>query len=161
MLLLCKAISNKARASWGALPRGPLTRNLPWTQVVARPLASLERKPQLRPCMICMSLSIANENDVCRQSQEVQKRQRYGAKAPVESIEDHYRVNHFLLYIDHRRHIYTFAISPRPESHFLRLCELEMLYVHRNDTVGQVNPEAVLKRWDSRGNRKIHLAFTD
>ena len=28
-------------------------------------------------------------------------------------------------------------------------------------TVGHVNPEAVLKRWDSSGNRKIHLAFTE
>jgi len=42
-----------------------------------------------------------------------------------------------------------------------RLCWLAMLHVHRNDTVGQVNPEAVLKRWDSSGNREIHLAFTD
>jgi hypothetical protein len=33
--------------------------------------------------------------------------------------------------------------------------------VHRNDTVGQVIPEAVLKRPNSSGNRKIHLAFTD
>ena len=40
-----------------------------------------------------------------------------------------------------------------------RLCRSAML--HRNDTVGQVNPEAVLKRWNSSGNRKIHLAFTD
>ena len=38
---------------------------------------------------------------------------------------------------------------------------LAMYHVHRNDTVGQVNPEAVLKRWDSSGNRKTHLAFTD
>jgi len=42
-----------------------------------------------------------------------------------------------------------------------RLCGLAMLHVHSNDTVGQVNPEAVLKRWDSSSNRKIHLAFTD
>ena len=41
------------------------------------------------------------------------------------------------------------------------MCELAMIYVHRNDTVGQVIPEAVLKRRDSSGNRKIHLAFTD
>ena len=27
-----------------------------------------------------------------------------------------------------------------------------MRHVHRNDTVGQVNPETVLKRWDSSGN---------
>jgi hypothetical protein len=26
---------------------------------------------------------------------------------------------------------------------------------------GQVNPEAVLKRWDLSGNSKIHLTFTD
>jgi hypothetical protein len=42
-----------------------------------------------------------------------------------------------------------------------RLCELVMLHVHRNDTVGQVNAEVVLKRWDLGGNRTIHLAFTD
>ena len=42
-----------------------------------------------------------------------------------------------------------------------RLCGLVMLHVHRNDTVGQVNPEVVLKRWDLGGNRTIHLAFTD
>jgi hypothetical protein len=42
-----------------------------------------------------------------------------------------------------------------------RLCGLAMIHVHRNDTVGQVIPEAVLKRRDSSGNRKIHLAFTD
>jgi hypothetical protein len=36
-----------------------------------------------------------------------------------------------------------------------------MLHVHRNDTVGQVNPEAVLKRWNSNDNRKINIAFTD
>jgi len=38
---------------------------------------------------------------------------------------------------------------------------LAMIHVHHNDTVGQVIPEAVLKRRDSSGNRKIHLAFTD
>jgi len=42
-----------------------------------------------------------------------------------------------------------------------RLCGLAMLHVHRNDTVGEENPETVLKRWDSSGNRKINLAFTD
>jgi hypothetical protein len=42
-----------------------------------------------------------------------------------------------------------------------RLCGLAMIHVHRNDAVGQVIPEAVLKRRDSSGNRKIHLAFTD
>jgi hypothetical protein len=42
-----------------------------------------------------------------------------------------------------------------------RQCGLAMIHVHRNDTVGQVIPEAVLKRRDSSGNRKIHLAFTD
>jgi len=40
-----------------------------------------------------------------------------------------------------------------------RLCWLAMFHVHHNDTVGQVNP-AVLKRWNSNGNRKINLAFT-
>jgi len=29
-----------------------------------------------------------------------------------------------------------------------RLCKLAMLHVHSNDTVGQVNPEVVLKRWE-------------
>ena len=29
-------------------------------------------------------------------------------------------------------------------------------HVHRNDTVGQIHPEAILKRWDSSGNMKIH-----
>jgi hypothetical protein len=43
----------------------------------------------------------------------------------------------------------------------LRCSGLVMLHIHRNDTVGQFNPEAVLKRWDSSGNRKIHLAITD
>jgi len=42
-----------------------------------------------------------------------------------------------------------------------RLCWLAVLHVPRNDTVGQVNPEAVLKRWNSNGKRKINLAFTD
>ena len=42
-----------------------------------------------------------------------------------------------------------------------RLCVLAMLHAHRNDTIGQVKLEAILKRWDSSGNRKIHLAFTD
>ena len=74
-----------------------------------------------------------------------------------------YRVNYFLLYIDHSiSHIH----SPFPQElkvifYASIVCGLEMLYVHRNDTVGQVNPEAVLKRWDLCGNRKIHLAFTD
>jgi hypothetical protein len=43
----------------------------------------------------------------------------------------------------------------------LRCSGLVMLHIHRNDTVGQCNPEAVLKRWDSSGNRKIHLTITD
>jgi hypothetical protein len=30
----------------------------------------------------------------------------------------------------------------------LRYSEL-MLHIHRNDTVGQVNPEAVFKRWEN------------
>jgi hypothetical protein len=42
-----------------------------------------------------------------------------------------------------------------------RLCGLAMLHVHRNDTYRQVNPDAVIKRWDSSGDRKIHLVFTD
>ena len=42
-----------------------------------------------------------------------------------------------------------------------RLCWLAMFHVHHNDTVGQVNPEAVLKRWISNGNRKINLTFTN
>jgi hypothetical protein len=42
-----------------------------------------------------------------------------------------------------------------------RLCGLAMLHVHRNDTYRQGNPDAVIKRWDSNGSRKIHLAFTD
>ena len=42
-----------------------------------------------------------------------------------------------------------------------RLCGLAMIHVHRNDTVGQVIPEAVLKRRDSSGKRKIYLAFID
>ena len=42
-----------------------------------------------------------------------------------------------------------------------RLCGLAMLHVHRNDTYRQMNPDAVIKRWDSSGSRKIHLAFTD
>jgi hypothetical protein len=83
------------------------------------------------------------------------------ANAPDKSIEYHYRVNYFLLYIDHSISHIQFAISSRTESPFLRLFGLEMLYVHCNDTVGQVNPEAVLKRWDLSGNSKIHLTFTD
>jgi hypothetical protein len=41
------------------------------------------------------------------------------------------------------------------------LCWLAMLHVHRNVkyAVGQVNPEAGLKRYDSSDNKKIHLAF--
>lgn len=42
-----------------------------------------------------------------------------------------------------------------------RLCGMAMIHVHRNVTVGQVIPETVLKRWDSSGNRNIHLAFTE
>ena len=42
-----------------------------------------------------------------------------------------------------------------------RLCGLQMLHVHRNDTDWQVNSEAVLKIWDLSGNRKIHIAFTE
>ena len=43
----------------------------------------------------------------------------------------------------------------------LRCSGLVMLHIHHNNTVGQFNPEAVLKRWDSSGNRKIYLAITD
>ena len=42
-----------------------------------------------------------------------------------------------------------------------RLCGMAMLHLHRNDTYRQVNPDAVIKRWDSSGSMKIHLAFTD
>jgi hypothetical protein len=41
------------------------------------------------------------------------------------------------------------------------LCVLVVIHVHHNDTVGQVNPKVVLKRWDLSDNWKIHLAFTD
>ena len=51
--------------------------------------------------MICMSVSIANENDVLPIKPKSTKRQRHRANGPVESIEDHYRVNYFLLFIDH------------------------------------------------------------
>jgi hypothetical protein len=39
-----------------------------------------------------------------------------------------------------------------------RLCELAMLHVHRNDTVVQEKPEAVLKRFDrvAIGNSILH-----
>ena len=40
------------------------------------------------------------------------------------------------------------------------LCGLAMLHVHRNDTYRQVNPDAVIKRWDSNGDRKIHRLST-
>jgi len=52
----------------------------------------------------------------CRQSREVHKGKD---TEQVESIEDHYRVNFFLPFIDH---IITskFAISQRTESNFLR-----------------------------------------
>ena len=94
-------------------------------------------------------------------AKKYKKDKRHRANAPDESIEDHYRVNYF---------IYTYSIShihsPFPQElkaifYASIVCGLEMFYVHRNDTVGQVNPEAVLKRWDLCGNRKIHLAFTD
>ena len=111
MLLLFKAISNKARASWGLCPVDLLPGLFPGLRWSPDLLPHQKGSPSydlaLRPCMICMSLSIANENDVCRQSQEVQKRQRHRAKAPVENIEDHYRVNHFLLYIDHSIYIHS------------------------------------------------------
>ena len=56
------------------------------------------------------------------------------------------------------RNIKTWCRATMTEN---RLYWLAMLHLHRNDTVGHVNPEAVLKRWNSSGNRKIHLAFTD
>lgn len=42
-----------------------------------------------------------------------------------------------------------------------RLFGFAMIHIHLNDTIGKVNPESVIKRWDSNGKRKIHLAFTD
>jgi len=40
-----------------------------------------------------------------------------------------------------------------------RLCGLAMIHVHRNDTVGQVIPEVVLKRrdWVALGKSILHL----
>ena len=52
------------------------------------------------------------------------------------------------------RHLKTWCRATLTEN---RLCRLAMIHVHRNDTVGKVNPETVLKRWDSSDNRKIHL----
>ena len=51
--------------------------------------------------------------------------------------------------------------SCRATSTECSLCVLVVIHVHHNDTVGQVNPEVVLKRWDLSDNRTIHLAFTD
>jgi hypothetical protein len=34
------------------------------------------------------------------------------------------------------------------------VCVLAMPHVHCNDTVGQINADAIHKRWDSSGNRK-------
>jgi hypothetical protein len=60
----------------------------------------------------------------CRQSQEAQKRERYRANVPVESIEDHYRVNYFFLFIDH-----TFFIISHLNSRFIDFYIIEMLYI--------------------------------
>ena len=43
----------------------------------------------------------------------------------------------------------------------LRFSGLATLHIHSNDIVGQVNQEAVFKRWDLSGNRKIHLALME
>lgn len=40
-----------------------------------------------------------------------------------------------------------------------RLCGLSMIHIHRDDSVGKIDPLEVLKRWDSSGHRKIFLAF--
>ncbi|VDI48642.1 Hypothetical predicted protein [Mytilus galloprovincialis] len=215
------------------------------------------------------SASIATENDVVPTKPRSTQRQRHRANAPVESIEEHFRVNYFLPFIDHiishldsrfpeelkaifygnylvpslvgkiedkvvtaMKQEYsidlpysndfgqevhrwmakchrdslslvttlTGAISyadPElyPNIHLVlkllltlpvgscscersfsalrrlktwcratmtedRLCGLALLHVHRNDAVGQVKAESVLRRWDLSGNRKIHLAFT-
>jgi len=51
--------------------------------------------------MICMRVSVANENDVLPTKSRSTQMQRQRASAPVEHIEDHYRVNYFLPFIDH------------------------------------------------------------
>ena len=87
--------------------------------------------------IICMSLSVANGNDLFPGKAKKYKKDKDTANNQVENIEDHYRFNYFLLFIDHITS--KFPISPRTESHFfLRLCGMEMLYVQRNDTVWQV-----------------------
>ena len=83
--------------------------------------------------IICMSLSVANGNDLFSGKAKKYKKDKDTANNQVENIEDHYSFNYFLLFIDHITS--KFAISPRTESHFLRLCGMEMLYVQRNDTV--------------------------
>jgi hypothetical protein len=50
------------------------------------------------------------------------------------------------------------------EQHWLKIACMGWRWftsMHRNDTVEHVITEAVLKRRDSSGNRKIHLVFTD
>jgi hypothetical protein len=50
------------------------------------------------------------------------------------------------------------------EQHWLKIACVGwrwFLSMHRNDTVEHVITEAVFKRGDSSGNRKIHLVFTD
>ena len=74
-----------------------------------------------------MKMTFANKAKMYKKEKET------AANAPDESIEDHYRVNYFLLYIDHSISHTQFAISPRTESPFLPLCGLEMIYVHHND----------------------------
>ncbi|XP_048727017.1 zinc finger MYM-type protein 1-like [Ostrea edulis] len=216
------------------------------------------------------SESIGDENNVVPTKPRIAQRQRHRANAPVESIEDHYRVNYFLPFIDHiishlnsrfpeelkaifygnylvpallnkinpeivnamkteymndlphpndlQQEIDRWAatcvranlqsvktltdsikyadVELYPNIHVIlkllltlpvgscacersfsalrrlktwcratmtenRLCGLAMLHVHRNDNAGKVSPEAVLKRWDLSGTRKIELAFTD
>jgi hypothetical protein len=88
--------------------------------------------------IISISLSVANGNDLFSGKAKKYKKDKDTANNQVENIEDHYRFNYmyFLLFIDHITS--KFPISPRIESHFLRLCGMEMLYVQRNDTVWQV-----------------------
>jgi hypothetical protein len=50
------------------------------------------------------------------------------------------------------------------EQHWLKIACVGWRWftsMHRNDTVEHVITEAVLKRRDSSGNKKIHLVFTD
>jgi hypothetical protein len=77
----------------------------------------------------------------------------------------------FNIFQKSKRQVFKLAIFQvvSPEFGFVNLdpalfwicSDVVMLHIHRNDTVGQFNPEAVLKRWDSSGNRKIHPPITD